>query len=48
METAELVKVLEGSDQFLADLKLPNPKRRQKAIVEIKKAISRKIVGKLT
>jgi hypothetical protein len=28
METAELAKVLDGSDQYLADLKLPNPKKR--------------------
>ena len=48
MDNSQISKVLDGCDQYLADLKLPNPKKRQKAIVEIKKAISRKIVGNLT
>jgi hypothetical protein len=48
MDNSQINKVLSGCEQYLDDLKLPNPKKRQKAIVEIKKAISRKIVGKLT
>jgi hypothetical protein len=48
MDNSQISKVLVGCDQYLDDLKLPNPKKRQKAIVEIKKAISKKIVGKLS
>ena len=41
---AALKNVLQGAEQHLQALKLPNPKQRQKAIVEIKKAISKKVV----
>ena len=35
--------VLVGCEEHLSNLKLPNPQKRQKAIVEIKKAISQKL-----
>ena len=41
---SSLKDILEGSEQHLLALKLPNPKERQKAIVQIKKAISKKVV----
>jgi len=35
---------LPGAEEHLQALKMPNPKVRQKAIIEIKKAISKKIM----
>ena len=48
MNNQQLLKVLEGAEEHLQALKLPNPKKRQKAIVEIKKAISKKIVTQMS
>ena len=45
IDQTQLKEILEGSEEHLQALKLPNPKKRQKAIVEIKKAVSKKIVG---
>ena len=44
----QLNNVIEGAEEHLQALKLPNPKKRQKAVVEIKKAISKKIVAEMT
>lgn len=35
-------------EEHLQALKLPNPKKRQKAIIEIKKAISKRIVTQMS
>lgn len=48
MNHAQLKTILEGAEEHLHALKLPNPKKRQKAIVEIKKAISKKIVTQMS
>ena len=48
MNNQQLKQVLEGAEEHLEALKLPNPKKRQKAIVEIKKAISKKIVTQMS
>ena len=45
---AELKNVLEGAEEHLQALKLPNPKKRQKAIVEIKKVISKKVATQMS
>ena len=44
----QLNNILEGAEEQLQALKLPNPRKRQKAVVEIKKAISKKMVAEMT
>lgn len=44
----QLNNILEGAEEHLQALKLPNPRKRQKAVVEIKKAISKKMVAEMT
>lgn len=44
----QLTNVIEGAEEHLQALKLPNTKKRQRAVVEIKKAISKKIVAEMT
>lgn len=45
LEKSNLKNVIEGIDEHLQTLKLSNTKKRLQAIVEIKKAISKKIMG---
>jgi hypothetical protein len=48
MDHQKLKEVLEGAEEHLQALKLPNPKKRQKAIVEIKKVLSKKMVTQMS
>lgn len=45
LNQSSLSQVLKGCDEHLQSLRLPNPKKRLAAVVEIKKAIQKELVS---
>jgi hypothetical protein len=45
LNSSSIKQVLKGCDEHLQALKLPNPKKRLAAVIELKKAVQKELVA---